>query len=56
MNPEYIGAYQAYGSVAGDVLLRHEPDEERPKPAAELVRKEAHAIYRVKRESKVYCL
>ena len=28
MNPEYIDAYRAYGSVAADVLLRQEPDEE----------------------------
>ena len=28
MNPEYIGVYRAYGSVAADVLLRQEPDEE----------------------------
>ena len=28
MNPEYIDAYRAYGSVAVDVLLRQEPDEE----------------------------
>jgi hypothetical protein len=28
MNPEYIGAYRAYDSVAADVLLRQEPDEE----------------------------
>ena len=28
MNPEYIDAYRAYGSVAADVILRQEPDEE----------------------------
>ena len=28
MNPEYIDAYRAYGSVAVDVLLRQEPEDE----------------------------
>jgi hypothetical protein len=28
MNPEYIDAYRAYGSVAVGVLRRQEPDEE----------------------------
>ena len=28
MNPDYIDAYRAYGSVAADVLVRQEPDEE----------------------------
>jgi hypothetical protein len=28
LNPEYIDACRAYGSVAADVILRQEPDEE----------------------------
>jgi len=28
MNPECIGVYRAYGSVAADVFLRQEPYEE----------------------------